>query len=50
MATRAKKISGNQRFYQLIHEVTTLLVGAKTEEIDILVDDCLETAGVGRKR
>jgi GAF domain-containing protein len=45
MATRAKKVSGNQRFYQLIHEVTALLVGAKTEEIDILVDDCLGKVG-----
>jgi len=41
MVTKAKKVSGNQHFYGLIHEVTALLVGAKAEEIDILVDDCL---------
>ena len=41
MATRAKKVSGNQHFYQLIHEVTALLVGANAEEIDMVVDDCL---------
>jgi len=45
MATRAKKFSEDQRFYPLIQEVTALLVGAKTEEIDILVDDCLGKVG-----
>jgi len=45
MATRTKKFSEDQRFYQLIHEVTALLVGARTEEIDILLDDCLRKVG-----
>jgi len=45
MVTGAKKVSGNQRFYQLIHEITALLVGANSEGIDILVDDCLGKVG-----
>jgi hypothetical protein len=45
MATRAMKVSGNQRFYQLIREVVASLDGAQSEDIDMLVDDCLRRVG-----
>jgi transcriptional regulator with GAF, ATPase, and Fis domain len=33
------------RFYNLIHEVTSRLVGARAVEIDVAVDDCLRKLG-----
>ena len=45
MATRVKKVSGNQRFYQLIHEVSASLVGAQVGEIEWVVDNCLSKIG-----
>ena len=45
MVTRNKEVSGKQPFYQLIQEVSTSLVGAQTEEIGMLVDDCLAKIG-----
>ena len=45
MVTRSKEVSGKQPFYQLIQGVSTSLVGAQTEEIAMLVDDCLAKIG-----
>jgi DNA-binding NtrC family response regulator len=38
-------IRKSSRFYRLVHEVTARLVGARGEEIDAAVDDCLAWTG-----
>ena len=41
MAKRNNEIEGLQRFYELTHEVSARLVGARSAEIDAALDDCL---------
>ena len=45
MAKRNNEADKLQRFYRLLQEVTTRLVGAQAEEIDLAVDDCLAKFG-----
>ncbi len=45
MKKQTKEPSESSRFYRLIQEVTARLVGARGEEIDAAVDDCLSRMG-----
>jgi transcriptional regulator with GAF, ATPase, and Fis domain len=45
MAKRNNEFDELQRFYGLIQEVTTRLVGARSAQIDMAVDDCLAKLG-----
>jgi len=45
MAKRNVEVDGLQRFYRLLQEVTTRLVGAQATEIDVAVDHCLAMLG-----
>ena len=45
MATRNNEIEELQRFYELTHEVSARLVGARSAEIDTALDDCLAKVG-----
>ena len=45
MAKRNNEIEGLQRFYELTHEVSARLVGARSAEIDAALDDCLAKVG-----
>ena len=46
MNEQTEELSESSRFYRLVQEVTVLLVGARGEEIDAAVDDCLAWMGV----
>ena len=45
MAKRNNEVEGLQTFYHLLQELTTRLVGARSVEIDMAVDDCLGKLG-----
>ena len=45
MIEQTEKHSESSRFYRLVQEVTARLVGARGEEIDAAVDDCLARMG-----
>jgi len=45
MAERNNEIGGLNRFYELTHEVSARLVGARSGEIDAAIDDCLAKVG-----
>ena len=45
MTEQAEELSERSRFYHLLQEVTTRLVGAQAAELDAAVDDCLEKLG-----
>ena len=45
MAMQNNEADRLQRFYGLLQEVTTRLVGAQSTEIDLAVDDCLRQLG-----
>ncbi len=45
MAKKNNEVAGLQHFYRPLQGVTTRLVGAQAEEIDIAVDDCLAKLG-----
>jgi len=45
MAKQNNEADKLQRFYRLLQEVTTRLVGAQAKEIDLAVDDCLAKFG-----
>jgi formate hydrogenlyase transcriptional activator len=45
MNEQTEELSESARFYRLVQEVTTRLVGARGEEIDAAVDDCLAQMG-----
>jgi len=45
MAKPKNEIGELQRFWHLVHEVTTRLVSAQATEIDVAVDDCLAKIG-----
>ena len=45
MPKRNNAENRRQRFYELIHELTALLVSARSTEIDTAVDDCLAKVG-----
>jgi formate hydrogenlyase transcriptional activator len=46
MNEQTEELSESSRFYRLVQEVTARLVGARGEEIDEAVDDCLARMGV----
>ncbi len=46
MNEQTEELSESSRFYRLVQEVTARLVGARGEEIDAAVDDCLARMGV----
>jgi transcriptional regulator with GAF, ATPase, and Fis domain len=45
MAKQNNEVDGFHHFYRLLQEVSTRLVGARSVEIDIAVDDCLGKLG-----
>jgi len=45
MNEQTEELSDSSHFYRLVQEVTTRLVGARGEEIDAAVDDCLARMG-----
>ena len=45
MTEQNKEIGGLHRFYELTHEVSARLVGARSAEIDAAIDDCLAKIG-----
>jgi transcriptional regulator with GAF, ATPase, and Fis domain len=45
MKDQTKELSESSRFYRLVREFMARLVGARGEEIDAAVDDCLERMG-----
>jgi len=45
IAIRTAQAGGLERLYALVNDVTTRLVGAQAEEIDLAVEDCLAKLG-----
>jgi len=45
MAKQSNDITGIQPFFALVNDVSALLVGARSAEIDVALDDCLERLG-----
>ncbi len=45
MAKRKNEVGGVQPFFGLVQEISTLLVGARSAEIDAALDDCLAKVG-----
>jgi DNA-binding NtrC family response regulator len=45
MSEQTEELRESSRFYRLVQEVTARLVGARGEEIDTAVDDCLARMG-----
>ena len=45
MREQTKELNDRARFYRLLQEMTTRLVGAQSTEIDTAVDDCLAMLG-----
>jgi formate hydrogenlyase transcriptional activator len=39
------EVAGLKRFYDLAHDISTVLVGAQAPEIDMVLDDCLRQVG-----
>jgi hypothetical protein len=45
MAKQSSDVSGVQPFFGLVNDVSALLVGARSAEIDVALDDCLARLG-----
>jgi len=45
MAKQMNEVHGVQPFFELVHDVSSLLVSAQSKEIEKALDDCLATLG-----